>query len=741
MNTLPGWARTTNQSHQPFEHTLTNQIIWPWTDAYYGHTGSMDADLYGTELATAILSNNLTLQTYKWENSSHTWTAKKGDGIQIGYRVFNVNVIISRHPLIQTVRQPPFTQIVIRDKTESKIAQTRCESETCWYAFTATQPVSIVCLGGTRSGDQAISFRFPLNIQEETTTITTHAPKETTQTTHTVPTQPTVVLSPKIFKIGPYAIRNTGKQQMLFNPAWSLKQVELLIQNNVSNIQPACSPFLKTSYEGWTTWLQKQTPHTKRTQRDLTGALGTGLGVLNSIDSEVIMNKLTTSISDLTNIQRPLRSSLLALGANQWLLSNILPKGEKVNIKDHELITDALSVLQNNLSLTLSCIQAQIWMQSIAASIIREGEEGILPTEIRRIIWDSATNFEKKLQSWWNLVNFTYDPITNTATTFILTIYNATIYQIYPIIALGLNHNGTILYPSEHRVWARKVNEKWQTVNLESYIVREQQGFICEGNAIEAQNICLDTEQNICHFEVHPNENPKTVLIYIGEGCVCLRTVCEFLTVDKIIIETKNYSNLCVCNFTKVIGCDFSYLAPVTSYQLLQSNYTLIHNLQPTPIGMNLTLVKQLLQHKDLVRILEKVRENGQKTLITVHHNVEEIHRVLERAKKNAEHNWWDTLFGWSPTATGILNKLCHPIVVLLILILISLTLSIILYVITWRMMQRVTYLMSVACPILIKAKNNQLDDDFKLKKTLLLSQQELQRFDEQNDKKKKGGL
>ena len=113
----------------------------------------------------------------------------------------------------------------------------------------------------------------------------------------------------------------------------------------------------------------------------------------------------------------------------------------------------------------------------------------------------------------------------------------------------------------------------------------------------------------------------------------------------------------------------------------------------------------------------------------TVYHNVEEIHRVLEKAKKDAEHNWWDTLFGWSPTTTGILNKLCHPIVVLLILILISLTLSIMLYVITWRMMQRVTYLTSV------------LDDDFKLRKTLLLSQQELQRFDEQNGKKKKGGL
>ncbi|XP_055654992.1 uncharacterized protein LOC129784051 [Falco peregrinus] len=52
---------------------------------------------------------------------------------------------------------------------------------------------------------------------------------------------------------------------------------------------------------------------------------------------------------------------------------------------------------------------------------------------------------------------------------------------------------------------------------------------------------------------------------------------------------------------------------------------------KPVPTGMNLTLVKQLLQHQDLIKILEKVRENEQKTLITVHHNVEEIHRVLRR--------------------------------------------------------------------------------------------------------------
>lgn len=167
----------------------------------------------------------------------------------------------------------------------------------------------------------------------------------------------------------------------------------------------------------------------------------------------------------------------------------------------------------------------------------------------------------------------------------------------------------------------------------------------------------------------------------IGNGCACLRTACDKVFIENLVVDTKNNSNFCVCNFTKITGCDFSYLAPVTSYHLLQSNYTLIHQLLPTPIGMNLTLVKQLLLHQDLIEILEKIKKNGQKTLVTLHHNVKEIHHVLERVKKDAEHGWWDTLFGWSPTATGVLNKLCHSIIVLLILVLIGFVLSAILYI------------------------------------------------------------
>ena len=34
-------------------------------------------------------------------------------------------------------------------------------------------------------------------------------------------------LNPYIFNIGPYVIKSTGQQQILFNPTYSLKRVEL----------------------------------------------------------------------------------------------------------------------------------------------------------------------------------------------------------------------------------------------------------------------------------------------------------------------------------------------------------------------------------------------------------------------------------------------------------------------------------------------------------------------------------
>lgn len=72
------------------------------------------------------------------------------------------------------------------------------------------------------------------------------------------------------------------------------------MQMDISMINPTCSPFLNTSYTGWSAWLCARTlTSLKQPKRDVTAILGTGLEVLNSINAEVLANQLATGTGDL----------------------------------------------------------------------------------------------------------------------------------------------------------------------------------------------------------------------------------------------------------------------------------------------------------------------------------------------------------------------------------------------------------------------------------------------------------
>lgn len=51
--------------------------------------------------------------------------------------------------------------------------------------------------------------------------------------------------------------------------------------------------------------------------------------------------------------------------------------------------------------------------------------------------------------------------------------------------------------------------------------------------------------------------------------------------------------------------CNFSYSAPIVLYKNITIKLYSDSRLQPTPIGMNLPLVKTLLQHKDMSSFLK----------------------------------------------------------------------------------------------------------------------------------------
>lgn len=83
---------------------------------------------------------------------------------------------------------------------------------------------------------------------------------------------------------------------------------------------------------------------------------------------------------------------------------------------------------------------------------------------------------------------------------------------------------------------------------------------------------------------------------------------------------------------------------------------------------MDLSLVKEMLEHANLQQLLENAKAEAKKILITVHHDGNVIKQIVERIKRVGEHHWWEIFFGWSPTATGIFNALLHPVVIILLM-------------------------------------------------------------------------
>lgn len=482
------------------------------------------------------------------------------------------------------------------------------------------------------------------------------------------------VQRPFVSKIGPYVVKQNHIQELLTSPVRSLKKVVLSLSTvNISSVRPHCTPFLSTLYTGWLAWLHSRSIQGARARRDLLatalGGGGAGLGVLNSMNVEVLANKLEAVTSGVQGILSPLNSSLASLGMGQWLVSEVLPTWKKISEKDHQVLLQALGIEQNNVSLALSCIQAQMWVQSVVAGILRDGDNGVLPTEIRKIVWDAATDKERQLQAWWRLVNFTHDQVLDAVIAYVLTVAEARIEKVYPIVALGVNTNGSVVYPLDHRMWARVSDKKWQSVDLEACILERGLGFICEDDALKASDVCFDTSEGVCHFEINPQSNNKTVLVYVGKGCVCFRTMCKYVQINDIYNQTVfNDSNMCACNVAIIRGCDFVYKPPVFTSQLLIRNYTLYRSITPTPIGMDLSLVKEMLEHANLQQLLENAKAEAKKILITVHHDGNVIKQVIERIKRVGEHHWWEMFFGWSPTATGIFNALLHPVVIILLM-------------------------------------------------------------------------
>ncbi|XP_072705769.1 uncharacterized protein [Ciconia boyciana] len=250
FDTLPYRVRnvpifTTVSHNDPWDHALSQ---------YSASIGTLQ-NKRNLNLSTLVMHGNEVYSRveWSWNDSLHMarLQAIPGQTIQISCRITNGSTY---HRLTEI-------KTVYPDSSSPENYKAKCYKITepnsdCWYNLTFTKPIIVYCLWGYRGTELLFEF-----IIDTATSAPVAKDKEPLppQMSENVSTRPPISLTPFIFNTGPYIIKNTGQQQVLFNPSYSLKRVELAIQTNISAIKPTCSPFLSTSYAGWSTRLHKQT--------------------------------------------------------------------------------------------------------------------------------------------------------------------------------------------------------------------------------------------------------------------------------------------------------------------------------------------------------------------------------------------------------------------------------------------------------------------------------------------------
>uniref|UniRef100_A0A8C8RUK5 Uncharacterized protein n=1 Tax=Pelusios castaneus TaxID=367368 RepID=A0A8C8RUK5_9SAUR len=458
----------------------------------------------------------------------------------------------------------------------------------------------------------------------------------------------TWVTEPKITGIGPYVVKEDIRRQLIIDPTYSLKKVIINLAP-ISSIKPQCQKYTELLDRGWKQWLFTQvfpgvsSDRKKRSIIDTAlGEAGTGLGILNSIDVEILANKLSMLGQRLGDLPKPLKNSLTEMSASQHLIADILPEWESSQRADHLQILDT--------------VEAQAWTNDVIKDVIRDGMSGILPLEVKSAMWKHLSDFETDLHKWWRMINFTYNPQDDQITVYVLMISEAQRKWISPIIALGLNLHSSVMQPIGYKLWAIKQNNTWKTVELEACNEEPNVGYVCNNNAIQSCDVCLNRNKGECYYQLDPRSSNESMVVYVGRTCVCIRSWCTMFKVNHVYdIAHDPYENQCLCNISSLVSCDVEFTLPVTVNNEIQSQYQLYEQISPIPLGLNINLVRKLIEHPELQKEVEKAKENAQNVLITVHHS------------GITKHSWWRIFLGLSPTAKKYLNVLVHPIVMLLI--------------------------------------------------------------------------
>ncbi|XP_075778235.1 uncharacterized protein LOC142827307 [Pelodiscus sinensis] len=452
---------------------------------------------------------------------------------------------------------------------------------------------------------------------------------------------------------------------------------------NVSTVWPNCSRLVEA-------WLKLALNPPYRAKRDLggwvLGGLGTGAGILNAVDIEVVANKLSATGSLFQKAQKTAASISEDLAAGQSLVASM-------GVLPLHLLTNTLSALVKsfvNHSWAEQCLTVQqvlfvSWFQQ--RTLLDQGlVPGVVQQHFTEIDWKYAHRISYVPKGpWTGVLSLLAVPQKSP---------HFTLCTLVPMPqALG---------PS---LWIpRSVHSHHHPqlgfLNLGKECVSPSFGrWICPAKA-PAKDDCYSPwdAETMC------------VLQRLQEPVVVLTPSPLFMCVVRANLSTavvwtpssnaswcapSNYT-CCVSNVIGVVVDGIfspALLPPPVENLAIQA---VIWSYRPPP-SINFAVWAEL--QKDAQHSLKKAKAVAQQIKNKEIHIIQQSKRLVEigdEAVQITQHHWWDIFKGWSGSARSILRVLVHPIVGLLLLLIVFFIVFLCLCCYTRRLVNRVVRLQQV---------------------------------------------
>lgn len=314
--------------------------------------------------------------------------------------------------------------------------------------------------------------------------------------------------------------------------------------------------------------------------------MGISIGIINSANVEVVMNKLAHAAKQLREVKKPITSSISEIGHSIINNAEVMLVWHQMSQLEQLLMVQDLAKAQNETGFALSCPEAQIWIQVILRGIVRQGYSGIIPIECKQLITKATTAKERLLTDWWKLTYFDYDQEGNRLLATVHTILDARIELVYTIVGLERRVNCSIIVPdvAYHwvKIWMQPSNSSREIIpeDLSQCLVQEGQGYICERVYHRREDPCLESKLNQpseCHFRVYPDTNINTTVYVIDDHCACISTGCPYMILNHWLrVNISQYNRtFCVCHAMHIQGCGIDIPIPCSYNLTLVENFTL----------------------------------------------------------------------------------------------------------------------------------------------------------------------